>query len=339
MLRRKSVFGGGSGLKRMIISGVLFLTCLLTAGLAALPLAAEEMKASTMAEAQKHPGMMAAMNMPVEHPMMKPAHYTDKGKCPNCGMMLNMWARTRHQYHLDGAEEETCSIHCLAERAARQGKDAADVKVALYLAPEKMIPAEQAVYVIGSEAPGTMTNISKLAFADRAAAEKFVADYGGVISDYGRAYQQAVAQLGKDRASIDTKRKKSGKIIEPTAADRCVVCGMPPANYPNNRAQILTSDNKTLHFCSGRCLVYFMADPSQYGHAGVKPMFIWATVFPEAMYDYAAGLFYVAGSKGLGPMGPEPFAFRTRKDAADFMAEKGGAFMPFEKLTPAEIVR
>jgi nitrous oxide reductase accessory protein NosL len=305
-----------------VFPGMVMITALLLLGLfltgpAAQPLGAEEVKAP-----------------PVEHPMLKPAHYTDKMKCPNCGMMLNMWARTRHQFHLHGQEEESCSIHCVAERAIREGVEPTEVKVALYLEPEKMIAAGQAFYVIGSSAPGTMTTASKLAFADRAAAEKFVAEYGGEVSDYGKAYRQAVAELDKDRQAIDMKRKKSGKIVEPVAADTCTVCGMRPAAYPNNRAQILTSDQKTLHFCSGQCLVKFLAAPASYVSPEVKVMTVWATVYPEGMFDYAGGLFYVVGSKAMGPMGFEPFAFRSKKQAEEFMAEQGGTLALFTELKP-----
>jgi nitrous oxide reductase accessory protein NosL len=299
----------------MILMGAFLLLGLFMAGPVVQPLGAEDVKAP-----------------PVEHPMMKPAQYTDTMKCPNCGMMLNMWARTRHQFHMDGKGEESCSIHCLAERADREGVEPADVKVALYLEPEKMVPAAQAAYVVGSTAPGTMTTVSKLAFADHAAAEKFAAEYGGVVTDYGRAYKQAAAELGKDRQAIDMKRKKSGKIVEPTPADTCVVCGMRPAAYPNNRAQALTADKKTLHFCSGQCMVKFLTAPASYAGPEVKLMSVWATVYPEGMYDYAGGLFYVVGSKAMGPMGLEPFAFRSKKQAEEFMAKQGGTLVLFSEL-------
>jgi copper chaperone NosL len=296
--------------------------------------AAAEVMAPHMEKPMMQPGMAEAKAPPVEHPMMKPAHYTDGDKCPNCGMMLNMWARTRHQFNLAGHTEETCSIHCLAERAVREGAEPTDIKVALYLEPEKTVPAEQAVYVVGSSAPGTMTTVSQVAFGERAAAEKFAAQYGGEIKDFAATYQMAVANLDKDRAGIDMKRKKTGKIAEPTAADKCTVCGMPPANYPNNRAQVMTMDKKTLHFCSGHCLVNFLADPAKYAGPEAKPMGVWATVYPEGMYDYAGGLFYVTGSKVQGPMGPEPFAFRTKKQAEEFMAKEGGSIVSFKDLKP-----
>ena len=333
------------------VTGLALLVGVFLAWPGARPLAAEEAKAPAMDHAMTQPGAMeakspameqgqmqaamgAAKAPPVEHPMLKPAQYTDKGACPMCGMMLNMWARTRYQFKMGGKEVETCSLHCLAERAVREGVEPTDVKVALYLEPEKMVPAAQAVYVVGSSAPGTMTAVSKLAFADRAAAEKFTGEYGGKVTDYAEAYKQAVAQLDKDRAGIDMKRKKSGKIVEPVAADKCAVCGMPPAQYPKNRAQVLTADKKTLHFCSGHCLVNFLAAPAKYAGPEAKPMAVWATVYSEGKYDFAGGLYYVVGAKVQGPMGAEPFAFRTRKQAEEFIAKEGGSLKTFKELKP-----
>lgn len=320
---------------RRAMMGVALLIGVFMAGPMVQPIGAAESHAPMMEHAKMQPGMAEAKAPPVEHPMMKPGMYTDKGACPNCGMMLNMWGRTRHQFHQGSQVLETCSIHCLAERAVREGAEPSDVKVALYLEPEKMVPAVQAFYVVGSSAPGTMTAESKLAFADRAAAEKFAGEYGGEVTDYAVAYQKAEAQLEKDRQGIDAKRKKTGKIAEPTAADACVVCGMRPAAYPNNRAQILTADKKTLHLCSGRCLVNFLADPAKYAGPEAKLMSVWATVYPEGMYDYAGGLFYVVGAKAQGPMGSEPFAFRTRKQAEEFMAKEGGTLASFAELKPS----
>ncbi|MHB8810088.1 MAG: hypothetical protein ACYC9M_08750, partial [Desulfobulbaceae bacterium] len=138
MQRQKG--GGGRGILSapMAMVGVVLLVGLFLAGTMALPSRAEESHAPMMEQAKMQPGMAEAKAPPVEHPMMKPGKYTDKGACPNCGMMLNMWGRTRHQFQMAGKEEESCSIHCLAERAVREGVEPSAVKVALYLAPEKM---------------------------------------------------------------------------------------------------------------------------------------------------------------------------------------------------------
>jgi nitrous oxide reductase accessory protein NosL len=270
----------------------------------------------------------------IEHPMMNPAHYTDKGICSNCGMMLNMWARTRHAFSNSEGEFETCSLHCLADMSMRIDEQPRNVKSALFTAPEKMVPAADAVYVVGSSAPGTMTMKSKLVFASEKEARDFVAAKGGTVSDFSAAYEMAFKELAMSRPAIDARRKKTGKIKEPAETEGCTVCGMYPYRYPTYRSQILTMDKKTLHFCSTRCLVYYLANPAQYLDSPPKEMFTWVTVYPEGIYEYAGGLFYVVGSGVHGPMGFEALPFRTRAEAGAFAAKEGGKVMRFEEITP-----
>ena len=190
-----------------------------------------------------------AKNVPdIEHPMMNPKMYSKTMRCPNCGMMINMWARTRHSFHHPEGDFTTCSIRCMADKAVSSGAEPDNAHVALYLDPDTMIPVEKAVYVIGSSAPGTMTMKSKLAFADKAAAEQLAANYGGKIADFAEAFAEAKMELPKSRMMIDQKRKKTGKIKEPTENDTCTVCGMPPAKYPKHHCQIWAMDGSTLHF-------------------------------------------------------------------------------------------
>lgn len=270
----------------------------------------------------------------IEHPMMKPANYTDKGNCPNCGMMLNMWARTRHAFSNSEGEFETCSIHCVADMSLKAGEAPKNVRAAIYLAPEKMVPAEQVFYVIGSSAPGTMTTKSKIAFASEKEAQDFVAAKGGTVSSFPGVFEMATNGLATDRPAIDEKRKKSGKILVPTEKDACVSCGMYPQRYPQNRSQVLTADKTTLHFCSTRCLINYMANPKQYIDNPSKAAYTWVTVHPDGDFDYANGLYYVVGSKVHGPMGLEAIPFRKKADAQTFAGKEGGKVMRFSEITP-----
>ncbi len=263
----------------------------------------------------------------VAHPIMNPPAYT-QGNCPDCGMMLNMWARTRHVFTLSTGRHETCSIRCLADLATKAGEEPADVQVALYFAPETMVTAQQASYVIGSSAKGTMSGASKIAFAEKPAALAFASANGGEVHDFAGAYGRAVAELEKSRPMIDANRHKMGKIKEPTDTDRCGRCGMYPARYPAHRSQILIADGATMHFCSTRCLINHQ--PLVENIASV-----WVTVYPEGGYDYANGLYYVVDSRLMGPMGPEALPFRRQAAAREFIAKEGGRLMLYKDLSPA----
>jgi nitrous oxide reductase accessory protein NosL len=274
----------------------------------------------------------------IEHPMKDPKMYSETMMCPNCGMMINMWARTRHSFHHAEGDFTTCSIRCLADKIESSGTDADNVQVAVYIDPDKMIPAEQSSYVIGSTAPGTMTMKSKIAFADRASAEEFASSYGGQVVDFQGALAAAEMELSKSRMMIDKKRKKTGKIKEPTKKDVCTVCGMPPANHPKHNCQILAMDNSTLHFCSTQCLVNFTTDQSEYVKEPIKTKMAWVTLYSDGMYESAVGSYYVVGSKVDGPMGKEAIPFKLKNNAEEFVKGNGGKIVSFQQLTPALIM-
>ncbi len=271
----------------------------------------------------------------VEHPMMKPKMYSEVKRCPNCGMMINMWARTRHSFSHPEGDFTTCSIRCLADKVENSGDMVTDTQVAIYLTPEITFPAEKAVYVVGSSAKGTMTMNSKIAFTDAQEAEKFVAEYGGHITDFDGAFKAAGMELSKSRMMIDAKRKKTGKIKEPNEKDTCVVCGMYPARYPKHNAQIWAKGGKTIHFCSTHCFVNFNAEPAKYVGKAVMTKMAWVTLFSDGMYESAFGPYYVVGSKVHGPMGVEALPFKDKKNAQAFVENNGGKIVSFLELTPA----
>lgn len=273
----------------------------------------------------------------VEHPMMKPAAYTDKGKCENCGMGLNMWARTRHGFRNSEGEHHVCSPHCMADLSAKAGEKPQEVKAAVYLAPEKMVDAAQAAYVVGSAAKGTMSAVSQVVFENREEAAAFAKEYGGEVMGLDGVLEKATAALPDTRKMIAGNRMKKGKITEPGKQEGCAACGMHVAMFPKHMCQLSTTDNKNLHFCSTGCLNRYLDNPASYGGSKEQVGDIWVTIYPEGGSDYAKGLYYVTGSSVMGSMGPEALPFRLRAEAEAFAREKGGKVMKFGELTPALI--
>ena len=270
----------------------------------------------------------------IQHPLKNGKIYTDKGRCPNCGMMLNMWARTRQEFKNSEGTHSTCSIRCMADMSHNSGEKPQDAQTALYLHPEKMVSVESAFYVIGSSAKGTMTMKSKLAFASQANAAEFQKQYGGKIVSFQTAFTAATKELSISRPKIEMKRKKKGKIVEPTTESRCTVCGMYPARYPEHRCQVMTGDGKTHHFCSSQCLVNFLANPKEYLKKDVKVKSVWVTIPQEQSYEYAIGLYYLVGSTLTGPMGKEAIPYRSKAVAEVTASKHGGKIIRFNELTP-----
>lgn len=287
------------------------------------------------AEGHMHKGQGDSGKKPVvEHPMKKPKMYSKVKLCNNCGMMINMWARTRHSFKHAEGDFTSCSIRCLADKEKNSGKAVTDVQVALYMDPDKMIPVDKAAYVIGSGAKGTMTMRSKIAFENKEKAEQFAATHGGAVTDYAGALKAAAMELPKSAMMIDKKRKKTGKIKEATADTECVVCNMKVAKYPQHDCQILRRDNSSVHFCSTQCLVNYNANPGQYVKKAIPSKMTWAKVYPNGGYESAIGLYYVVGSKVHGPMGKEAIPFRLKKAAEELVSKQGGKIVSFHELAP-----
>ena len=268
----------------------------------------------------------------VPHPLDPPnPHFA--GQCPNCGMSRPMWARTWVSFSNAEGRYGVCSLHCLADISRKSGLVPEQVQVALYHSPRLSIQAREAFFVVGSKARGTMTKVSKLAFADREAAERFAAECGGKATSWLEAYSTALAGLETESAAITGMRLKKGKIVAPRdRVDECVICGMYPARYERNRSQLKTVSGKTVHFCSTQCLFKYLKDPRRYGGSGAEPHLLWVTGYASGRWVGARTAYYVIGSAKLGPMGYEAFAFDTRAAAEAFRVANGGSILPFAEV-------
>ena len=116
--------------------------------------------------------------------------------CSVCGMHLPTFYKTNHAIIFkDGNAMQFCSIHCLVEtleyRLSADEKAAITAIKAVDALSTEMIDAETAYYVIGSKKPGTMTMVSKYAFAKKADAETFAKEFGGEVTDYDHAYAKS----------------------------------------------------------------------------------------------------------------------------------------------------
>jgi nitrous oxide reductase accessory protein NosL len=281
--------------------------------------------------------LLAGETCKLPHPLTPPDPQF-QGQCPNCGMVRAMWARTWMTFENSGGRSEACSLHCLADVALKSGETPQNVQVALYAQPEAMHPAESAVFVIGSRARGTMTMQSKIAFADRAAAEQFRQSCGGEVATFATALDLARQGVPGENKVIAINRQKKKKIIEPSDnQNRCPVCEMYPARYPRHKSQIHARDQSVYHFCSTQCLFTFLNDSPRYAGHPVAPFLIWVVDYETTTWISARTAYYVVGTGEMGPMGAEAFAFDHKARAEAFARQHGGTVLPFKAVTPASI--
>jgi len=135
--------------------------------------------------------VLSAERLDIEHPINNPKKFTEKEKCDNCGMDRNKFARTRYEFQTSKGAIHVCSIHCVAAMSMKLKEKPRNVKAAEYLHPENMLDAEKAFFVVGSSAPGTMSQKSKIAFSSKDEAWKFAAKYGGTVTNFEGALSEA----------------------------------------------------------------------------------------------------------------------------------------------------
>ena len=268
----------------------------------------------------------------VDHPLMPPAKEFS-GQCSVCGMMRSMWARTWITFDETDGISEVCSFHCLAELSLKSGVLPGGIKLAAYHDPKTMLDCHEAIIVLGSSAKGTMSPESKIVFADIQDAEAFISLHGGKTALFQRALDIAITGVAGENDVLFTKRIKNGKIIEPSADDRCLVCEMFPSRYPKHKCQIQTKDKRIYHFCSTRCLFTFLKNPAQYGRPGFDPLLIWVTDFSSGKWTGGRCAYYVSGAKDVyGPMGVEAFPFNNKNEAMSFIDTHGGKLLLFKEV-------
>lgn len=273
----------------------------------------------------------------VDHPLMPPSPEFS-GQCPLCGMMRSMWARTWIEFDQTDGVSEVCSFHCLADLTLKSGVLPMNISLAVYHAPKKMIDSAGAAVVIGSTAKGTMSSRSKIVFAEIQQAKAFVAAHGGETASFRTALDVARGGVSGENAMLVKKRIKKGKIVEPGADDRCVVCEMYPSRYPQNKCQIHAKDGKIYHFCSTQCLFAFLKEPDQYVKSGFTPQLIWVIEYTSGSWISGRSAYYLVGAKDVyGPMGFEALPFDKKSDADSFAGHSGAEILLFGEVTPEKI--
>lgn len=128
--------------------------------------------------------------------------------------------------------------------------------------------------------------------------------------------------------------------VQPIAkAERCPVCGMYPANFPQWHAQIVFKDGEHSSFDSAAELFRFLNNMSKYDkkHVAADIGKIFVAAYNKGAWLDAKQAFFVAGSKIQGPMGNDLPAFASRDEAVRFSLKSGGKALSFEQITPAVI--
>ena len=123
---------------------------------------------------------------------------TDKNResCVVCGMHLPTFYRTSHAADTKDGTKQYCSLHCVVKDNEFNKTDLSNLRV-VDTNSLKFIPAIQAFYVVGSSKKGTMSSVSKYAFAKKIDADIFAKEFGGKVMKFYDAYDEAIKDFKK----------------------------------------------------------------------------------------------------------------------------------------------
>lgn len=114
----------------------------------------------------------------------------------------------------------------------------------------------------------------------------------------------------------------------------CQNCGMPTNDFKNWQVRI-HADDKSIAFCTPRCMLMFLADSSVH-----KVDSVWVTDYYTTQKIDGKNAFYVTGSDKTSPMGKDFVPFATQTDAEAFLKDHNGkkiySFLEINRKTVVE---
>jgi nitrous oxide reductase accessory protein NosL len=137
-----------------------------------------------------------------------------------------------------------------------------------------------------------------------------------------------------------TSNSIAGSGISPAAKDKCAVCGMFVAKYPDWTAMIEYRNGRRVWFDGVKDMMKGYGNPARYSLPKERSEISNIRVkdyYSLTLIDGRTAL-YVIGSNVLGPMGKELIPFANEKDAKGFQKDHSGEkILRFNQLTADQL--
>lgn len=126
--------------------------------------------------------------------------------------------------------------------------------------------------------------------------------------------------------------------VKPSPTDKCPVCGMFVAKYPDFTTHLAYRDRTVVFFDGSKDMFKYLLNLKKYApgktDASIGEISV-ADYYSLAQID-ARSAWFVIGSDVYGPMGKELIAFAREADAREFSRDhKGKKILRFRDVTPA----
>jgi nitrous oxide reductase accessory protein NosL len=126
-----------------------------------------------------------------------------------------------------------------------------------------------------------------------------------------------------------------GAPVKPSAGDKCPVCGMFVAKYPDWVAAITFNDGSRAFFDGVKDMMKYYFNMAKYapGKKASDIQAIQVTDYYRLEPMDGRRAFYVAGSDVYGPMGKELIPFEKEAEAQEFLKDhKGKTVLRFDQI-------
>ncbi|MDG4476719.1 nitrous oxide reductase accessory protein NosL [Thiovibrio frasassiensis] len=123
-------------------------------------------------------------------------------------------------------------------------------------------------------------------------------------------------------------------VQEISPQERCSVCGMFVAKYPDWLTQVRLSNGIVKYFDGVKDMLAFSFNPDSFGTPGQKLQKIWVKDYYTLTWLDGRAAWYVIGSDVYGPMGHEFIPFSSAAAAENFRKDhKGTKVLRFEEIS------
>lgn len=137
-------------------------------------------------------------------------------------------------------------------------------------------------------------------------------------------------------AAAPARAADTGPVV-PAPADKCPVCGMFVARYPDWVAGLRFADGSHAVFDGAKDLFRFWLEPARYlpGRTRADVVRMFVTDYYAVTPVDARAAWYVVGSDVTGPMGHELVPFASEAAAREFLRDHHGRrVLRFDEVTP-----
>jgi len=123
--------------------------------------------------------------------------------------------------------------------------------------------------------------------------------------------------------------------VKPTPGDKCPVCGMFVAKYPDWVGEIIFGDGSVVFFDGAKDLCKYYLNLKKYSpnRTTEDVVAVYVTEYYNLRMIDGYTAFFVIGSDVYGPMGRELIPFETVEEAKEFMKDhKGERILRFKNI-------